>query len=88
MIKSVPFANAATAVTAAFYIICALLSYVMPDLLIYIANSWIHSFSLEALKATQPISFGYLILGLVTISAITWVTTYVWIELYNRWVKK
>ena len=87
MLKSIAFANAATIVTAGFYIICVILSYVARDLLVAIANSWIHSLSLESLRATKAMSAGTLVLGFITICAITWITTYITIELYNRFAK-
>lgn len=88
MFKSASFANAATIVTAVFYIICAILSYAVPDLLINIANSWVHSLSLTTLKATQPMALSSLIFGLVTISVVTWVTMYSFVELYNYLARK
>ncbi|MDP2632596.1 MAG: DUF5676 family membrane protein [Candidatus Curtissbacteria bacterium] len=87
MLKSLAFANAATVVVAVFYAICAFLSYVMPDLLVAIATSWVHSLSLEVLKATGSMSIVSLVIGLVTISALTWITTYVFAEVYNRFAK-
>lgn len=87
MLKSQVFANAATTVIAVFYVICALLSYMMPDLLVAIANSWIHTLSIEALKATSPMTLGSVIIGLVTISAVTWITAYAFAEVYKRFSK-
>ena len=87
MVKSQAFANAATTVIAVFYVICALVSYVMPDLLVGIASSWIHTLNLEALKTTSPMTLGSLITGLTTISAVTWITTYAFAEVYKRFSK-
>lgn len=87
MLKSAAFAHAATAVTAVFYIICVVLSYAAPNLLVAIANSWIHSLSLESLRATKVMSPGTLLLGFTSICALTWVTTYCMIELYNRFAR-
>lgn len=88
MIKSAPFANAATAVTLAFYIICWILVYVAPDLVFSIAGSWFHLVNLDVLRADQVVPLEVGLMGLVSIGVVTWVTTYVWIELYNRWAKK
>ena len=85
MLNAKAFANAVTAVTAVFYILCLLISYVAPDLLFGIAQSWVHSLSLESLQVKTAISMGSAIWGLITISAMTWVTTYAAIWLYNRW---
>jgi len=45
----------------------------------------VHSLSLESLQVKTAISMGSAIWGLITISAMTWVTTYAAIWLYNRW---
>lgn len=85
MLNAKAFANSVTAVTAVFYILCLLVSYVWPDVLFGIAQTWVHSLSLESLKAEAAISMGSALWGLVTISAVTWITTYATIALYNRW---
>lgn len=85
MLNAKAFANAVTVVTAVFYILCLLVSYVAPDLLFGVAESWVHSLNLESLKAETVISMGSAIWGLITISAVTWATTYITIALYNRW---
>lgn len=85
MLKSVPFANAVTIVTVVFYIVCVVLSAIAPDFIIGIAQSWIHSLTLEMSKTT--LSLGSVIYGLLTISVVTWITTYAAIELYNRLAK-
>lgn len=87
MLNAKAFANAATAITAVFYIVCAVLSYFAPDLIFNIAKSWMHSVNIESIKATFNPSLGVLLWGLVTLSAITWVTMYATIALYNRWSK-
>lgn len=86
-LNSIAFANAAAAITALFYIGCTLLSLLAPDFIIGLAQSWVHSLNLEALKALNGFSFSAALWGLVTISALTWATTWATIELYNRWVK-
>jgi len=88
MLNSKAFANASTIVTAVFFAICATLSYVAPDFVAGIGNSWVHSLNLEAIKIKSQPSFITLLYGLVTISAVTWVTTYALIEVYNRLAKK
>lgn len=87
MIKSVPFANAVTIVTAIFYVVCVTLSYIAPDFIMGITQSWIHTLNLEVLKANVNLSLVQVIYGLVTLSVVTWVTTYASIELYNRLAK-
>lgn len=88
MLNAKAFSNAVTLVTAVFYIACWALSTLAPDLIFNIATSWTHSLNLESLKATTTMSLGSVIFGLITISVLTWVTTYAIIWLYNLWAKK
>lgn len=85
MLNAKAFANAATAVTAVFYLICALLSFVAPDFVFGLAKSWIHTMSLESARAAFVPDLTSLVYGIVSISIVTWVTTYALIALYNRW---
>lgn len=88
MLNAKAFSNAATTITVVFYTACWLLSSVAPDLIFSISESWLHSINIESLKATTIMSFGTAVFGLVSISFLTWITTYATIWLYNRWVKK
>lgn len=87
MLNAKAFANAVTTVTVVFYVVCAALAILAPDLIFSISQSWMHSINLESVKATTNPSFGLLIWGLVTLTVLTWVTTYAAIWLYNRWAK-
>ncbi|MBI2430912.1 MAG: hypothetical protein HYV39_02775 [Candidatus Levybacteria bacterium] len=88
MLKSIPFANAVTTVMAVMYVVCVVLSYAAPDLLFDIFQPWFHTINMQAIKASKMVGPEKLLFGLVTLSAITWVTTFFSIELYNRWAKK
>ncbi|MEK9178629.1 MAG: DUF5676 family membrane protein [Patescibacteria group bacterium] len=88
MLNSKAFAHAATIVTAVFFAICAALSFVAPDFIVGLGNSWVHALNLEMIRTNTQPSFVTLIYGFVTISVVTWVTTYAVIELYNRLAKK
>ncbi len=87
MLNAKAFANAVTVVTVIFYVVCALLSFVAPDLIFSITKSWMHTVNLESVKATFNLDLGSLLWGLVTIGGLTWVTTYGTVWLYNRWAK-
>lgn len=87
MLKPVAFAHAVTIVTAVFYIICAAISFAAPDLLFSVVQPWFHSINIEAIKVTTMPSMGAFALGLVTISLVTWITTYATIWLYNMLAK-
>lgn len=84
MLKPIAFAHAVTIVTAGFYVVCLLLVYTAPGFVFGIAESWVHGIDLEAVRATTPVSLGRAVWGLITITVVTWVTTYATIALYNR----
>lgn len=84
MLKPIAFAHAVTAVTAVFYVLCLLLVYTVPEFIFGIGASWFHGINLEAVRATTPVPLGSAVWGLVTMSAVTWVTTYAAIALYNK----
>lgn len=85
MLNAKAFANSVTVVTAVFYVVCLLFSYAAPDFVRSIASSWMHSISLEGFKTNTGLDLVSAVWGLVTISVITWVTSYAVIWLYNRW---
>ncbi|MBI4079519.1 MAG: hypothetical protein HY429_04465 [Candidatus Levybacteria bacterium] len=87
MLNAKAFANAASAVMAVWVVACAFLSYIFPDLLFAIAQSWMHTINLDAVKTTFAPNLGTLVLGLVSASGLTWVTTYYIIVFYNRFAK-
>ena len=88
MLSSTAFAHAATIVIAVFYIACALISFIAPDFVSGLASSWIHSLNLEAIKMRGQLSVGTLAYGLISISVLTWITSYAFVEIYNRLAKK
>lgn len=87
MLNAKALANAVTAITAMFYIVCVVLSYLAPDMIFSLARSWMHTVNLESVKTTYNFDLGLLVYGFVTATVLTWVTTYATIVLYNRWVK-
>lgn len=87
MLKPVAFANAAAVVTAGVYLICAMLAYAAPNLLFTLAKPWFHLINLEVLRADKMAGPASVLIGLILIAAITWVTTYLTIDLYNRFAK-
>lgn len=87
MLDAKAFANAASAVMTVWVVVCALLSYVAPDLLFSVAQSWMHTINLESVKATFSPNLGLILWGLVSAVGLTWITTYGTITLYNKWAK-
>lgn len=88
MLNAKAFANATMTVAAVFYLACLLLSYVASDLLFSIISSWIHSLNIESLQAETSISVTSAVLGFISITVFTWVTTYATIILYNSFSNK
>lgn len=87
MLNANAFANAAAVVMAVWVVFCALLSYVAPDLLFSMAQSWMHNINLEAVRTTFELDLGKLLWGFVTAVGLTWITVYGTVVLYNRWAK-
>lgn len=87
MLNAKAFANSTAAVMAGWVIFCVAMSYIVPDLLFTVAQSWTHNMNLEVVRASFNPDLGSLLLGLVSAVGLTWITTYAIIVLYNRWAK-
>ena len=87
MIKPVAFANAFTIVGAGLYVICRLLSLIVPDLLFALGKSWFHTFSLESIRQTVSWDTGTFLLGGVSTGVLVWILFYSGAYLYNRMAK-
>ena len=85
MLNAKTFSNAVTTVTAIFYVGCLLLTLVLPNVIIGVAQSWVHGLNLDVLKGGPAFSWASAAAGLVTISLLAWITTYATIALYNIW---
>ncbi|MCL4417002.1 MAG: DUF5676 family membrane protein [Actinobacteria bacterium] len=84
MKKPVVLANAVTLALLVFYFACALLSFVAPDFVLSIGQSWAHILNLEAVKATNQMSLTGVIFGAITFGASVWAVTYLAAFLYNK----
>lgn len=87
MLKAVPFANAVTTVFTSAFVLCAIAAFVFPDLFWGILSTVSHSINLETVKATNAMSFGTFILGVIFFAVYIWVVTYTTARLYNKWAK-
>lgn len=88
MLNAKAFANAVSSVMAIWVLACALLSYMAPDLLFNVAQSWMHTINLESVKATFSPNLGLILWGLLSAVGLTWITTYGTISLYNKWANR
>jgi hypothetical protein len=87
-IKPIVLANAATTVAVVGFVLCRVLSYLIPDILFTIAQGWVHTFNLEPIRATIPIRLGLTLLEGVLFAGLIWIATYAVASLYNAWAKE
>lgn len=85
-LAAVPLANAATVVALVGYLICAALSIVAPDVLVWFFQPWLHGLSLAPLRpAGAWFRPGEFVVGLVTFAGTVWLVTAAIAGLYNAW---
>ncbi|KKT29067.1 MAG: hypothetical protein UX43_C0009G0007 [Candidatus Giovannonibacteria bacterium GW2011_GWB1_46_20] len=77
------FALAASAVMGVWYVICATLVALVPDLAMKLFSYMVHIVNLEAGIVGLPEA----IYGLIEVVVLTYVTTYVFAWLHNRFMK-
>lgn len=83
-----PLANAASAVALIGYLICAALSIVAPDVLMWFFGSWIHGLSLELVRpAGAWFRADTFVVGLITFGGPVWLAVAGTAWLYNRWCR-
>ena len=87
MLKTTAFANAAAVVTGVIYIVCLVLTWVAPDLLLSLSNSWVHALNLESLRSGKEIGIGTVVWGLATSTAFSWTVGYAFAYFYNKFSK-
>ncbi len=83
MLKETALANTVAVVTGVFYIICAFISALAPDLLRLISQSWIHSFDLSKIPSGSG-NMGLYAFGFISLVGISWATAYFFAFLYNK----
>ncbi len=84
MNKPIVLANAVTLALLVFYFACVILSFIAPDFLLSIGQSWVHTLNLEAARATNQMSLTGVIFGAVTFGASVWVVVYLAAFLYGK----
>ena len=87
MLNAKAFANAASTVMGIWVVACVLLSFIAPDILFSVAQSWMHTINLETVKSTFSPDLGLMIVGFMSAFGLTWITTFGVISLYNKWTK-
>lgn len=80
-------ANASAVTVAVFYIVCRLLIWIFPGLMITISQSWFHLTGLNEITAWN-LTLGSFILGLFTTTLSAWTAGYIFASFYNYFLKK
>ncbi len=88
MIKAKILANALTIVWLAGYALCALLTYIAPDLIFGIAGTWFHAINIDAVRTSMAMPISSLLFGLVSFGGMVWLSTFTVASLYNYWAKE
>ena len=88
MIKPAVLANAVTTVWMITYILCTLFVVLFPELSFSITQTWFHFVNVASVHAVvTSISFGSVIIGVITLGIAIWIVTYFLAALYNKWAK-
>ena len=88
MTKPTVLANSVTAVWGTAYALCGLLAMLAPGMYFGVLKNWFHSFNLELIKTTSPLSLTSFMMGLVTFALYVWVVSFATVWVYNLWSKK
>lgn len=84
-LNEVSFGHASAVVVAVFYVGCALLVAVLPDLFRAISQSWFHGIDIGSIWTGS--SRGNFVLGLVSAVVLGWVSGWGFARVYNKLTK-
>ena len=84
--KGYAIPNALAVTTAIVYAVCRLLVGLFPDASFAVAQSWFHGIALSKL-GTWDLTFGSLILGIISSSVTVWIIGYIFIKVYRLFAK-
>lgn len=83
-LNSTAMGNALGGATAILYAICAIFTFAAPDLVISLAESFVHALDLSPLtKSLQPFDIGRFAIGWVALSAYMWIFGWLFGTIYN-----
>jgi len=74
---------ATTITTGILYVVCAFLVALWPKQTVAFFGSWFHGIDITKI-AGVPLSFSSFLLGLISLLIVVFVTTFVFVYLYNR----
>lgn len=84
-LNAVAFGHAAAVVTAAFYVGCAVLVAVLPDLFKAISQSWFHGIDIESIWTGSP--RGNFVLGFASAVVLGWLSGWGFAWVYNKFAR-
>jgi hypothetical protein len=84
MLRVSAFANSLAAISAVAVVVCAIFSALVPDVVIGVAQTWVHTLNLELARSTMPANPVSLVTGLVTFTILAWIWAAAWAWLYNK----
>lgn len=87
MLKPVAFANAAAVTGAVVFVVCRLLVGLMPSAMYNVAQSWMHSISVQPSMMSGYGTAGIWATGLISMLVVVWLVAYLFAVLYNAWEK-
>jgi len=82
--KKLALANTLGLLGAIYFVGCYAVTLVSPSLYKTIAESWMHMLNLSGLWKSAPEAF---LLGIISFTATSWVTGWLFAWLYNKFVK-
>lgn len=85
--QSYALPNALAVTTAIVYVLCRLLVGLFPDISFTIAQSWFHGIAFGKLDSLN-LSIGSFLLGIVSSAITTWIIGYIFVQVYNCFLKR
>jgi len=83
MLNTKAVALSFTITVALFYLLCAFFANILPQGFLAFFNTWLHGIDLSIVASKKIFTLGEFLFGLVSISAVSWITGAVFSVLYN-----
>jgi len=71
-----------------FYLVCAFFSYLFPNVILLLFNTWAHSIDLTKIASTKPPMFTDFFIGFISIFVFSYITGAIFTGIYNAVVKR
>lgn len=79
--KTTAFANSFAITGAILFIVCRLVVNLFPELMLLVAQSWLHGLQVSGF---WNLTVSVFLLGLISFTATAWITGYLMAMVYNR----